>query len=59
MSIAGTTVSSSFPPLVPGLLIVGNAAALPNESIGFVVVQYKHLGPIFRVRPLDEIGDAS
>jgi hypothetical protein len=59
LSMAGTTISSSFLPLVPGLPIVGNAPALPDDSIGFVVAQYKRLGPIFRVRPLDDIGGAS
>jgi hypothetical protein len=57
--MAGATVSSSFLLLVPGLPIVGNAPALANDSIGFVVAQYKHLGPIFRVHPLHEIGGAS
>jgi hypothetical protein len=59
LSMASATVSSPLPPLVPGLPLVGNAPALANDSIGFVVAQYKRLGLIFRVRPLDEIGGAS
>jgi hypothetical protein len=45
--------------LVLGLTHAGNASALANDSIGFVVAQYKRLGPIFRIRPLDGIGGAS
>ena len=53
LSMASATVSSPLPPLLSGLPIVG------NDSIGFVVEQYKRLGPTFRVRPLHEIGGAS
>ena len=57
--MAGATVSSPLPALVLGLTHMGNASALANDSTGFVVAQYKRLEPIFRVRPLDDIGGAS
>ena len=57
--MAGATVSSPLPALVLGLTHAGNASALANDSTGFVVAQYKRLEPIFRVRPLDDIGGAS
>jgi cytochrome P450 len=42
------------PPLIPGLPILGNAPALAKSLIPFIVEQYKRVGPIFRVRALNQ-----
>src|SRR4051812_38341810 len=41
------------PPLAHGLPILGNAAAMSKDLIGFVIEQYRLLGPIFRIRALN------
>ncbi len=43
-----------LPPLVPGLPLLGNATDLSKDLIGFAVEQYKRVGPIFRVRALNQ-----
>ena len=41
--------SRPLPPRVPGLPFLGNARELTQDLIGFIVAQYKRLGPIFRI----------
>lgn len=42
------------PPLVSGLPILGNTLDMANDIIGFCVKQYKAVGPIFRIRALNQ-----
>ena len=42
------------PPLVSGLPILGNTLDMANDIIGFCVTQYKRVGPIFRLRALNQ-----
>ncbi|HZU85908.1 MAG TPA: cytochrome P450 [Anaerolineaceae bacterium] len=44
-----------LPPLVSGLPMIGSALEMYTDVLGFLVRQYQHMGPIFRVRVLDEI----
>ena len=37
-------------PQAPGLPLIGNAVAMSRDLYGFLVEQYRNLGPIFRVR---------
>ena len=43
-----------LPPLVPGLPILGSAAAMSKDLTGFIVEQYRKFGPVFRVRALNK-----
>ena len=42
------------PPLVSGLPILGNTLDMMNDIIGFCVTQYKTVGPIFRLKALNQ-----
>lgn len=42
------------PLLVPGWPVVGNAVAMQQNLIAFLVKQYQQFGPIFRVRALNQ-----
>ncbi|GHO71799.1 cytochrome P450 [Ktedonobacter sp. SOSP1-52] len=44
----------SPPPLAPGWPVVGNALAMQQDLVAFLVKQYQQLGPIFRVRALNQ-----
>lgn len=44
-----------LPPIVSGLPLVGSALDMFTDVLGFLVKQYQRMGPIFRVRVLDEI----
>ena len=48
------TITKPQPPLAPGLPILGNVRELSKDLIGFVVEQYRQLGPIFRIRALNQ-----
>jgi cytochrome P450 len=51
---AATISELPLPSLVPGLPLIGNAWAMANNLIPFIVEQYKRQGPIFRVRALNQ-----
>ena len=53
-SVDTTVVDRPLPPLIPGLPILGNLRAVTTDLIGFIVAQYKRVGPIFRVRVLNQ-----
>lgn len=42
--------SAPLPPLVPGLPLIGSALPMYTDVLGFLVEQYRRMGPIFRVR---------
>ena len=44
----------SPPPLVKGLPVLGSVAELSKDLIGLIVKQYQQLGPIFRIRALNQ-----
>lgn len=43
-----------LPPLAPGLPLLGNALSMRGDVQAFFVQQYRTLGPIFRVRALNQ-----
>ncbi len=44
-----------LPPMVPGLPGIGSALEMFTDVLGFLVKQYQIMGPIFRVKVLNEI----
>ncbi|HEY8211272.1 MAG TPA: cytochrome P450, partial [Myxococcaceae bacterium] len=47
--------TAPLPPLVKGLPILGNALALSQDVLGFLVRNYRQYGPIFRIRALGDV----
>ncbi len=47
--------NAPLPPMVPGLPFVGNTLDLANDVLGFLTAQYHRMGPIFRIRVLNDI----
>lgn len=45
---------SPLPPHAPGVPLLGNALSMMGDVQGFLVRQYRQLGPIFRVRALNQ-----
>ncbi|WP_052569393.1 cytochrome P450 [Ktedonobacter racemifer] len=54
MSTATEIEQLSPPPLAPGWPVVGNALAMQQDLVAFLVKQYQQLGPIFRIRALNQ-----
>lgn len=54
MSVNTTINQLPLPPLASGWPFLGNALAMQQDLITFLVEQYKQLGPIFRVRALNQ-----
>ena len=54
MSTTTEVKQLSPPPLAPGLPVVGNALAMQQDLVAFLVKQYQQLGPIFRIRALNQ-----
>lgn len=52
----GNTMASTtqLPPLAPGVPILGNALAMAGDIQKFLVEQYRTLGPVFRLRALNQ-----
>ncbi len=42
------------PPLASGLPVLGNTPAIQQDLVRFLVEQYKRLGPVFRIRALNQ-----
>ncbi len=51
---AVATEARPLPPLVRGLPVLGSALEMANNMIPFLVKTYQQLGPIFRVRALNQ-----
>lgn len=43
-----------LPPLVPGIPVLGNALAMKKDLVAFMVEQYRRIGPVFRIRALNQ-----
>lgn len=54
MSTATQIDQLPTPPLAPGWPVLGNALAMQQDLVAFLVRQYQRLGPIFRVRALNQ-----
>jgi cytochrome P450 len=46
--------NAPLPPMMPGLPLVGNALDLFTDVLGFLIKGYHQMGPIFRIRALNE-----
>ncbi len=54
MSVDTSIEQPSLPRLARGWPLLGNALAMRQDLVTFLVEQYKQLGPIFRVRALNQ-----
>ncbi|GCE31861.1 cytochrome P450 [Dictyobacter alpinus] len=54
MTVDAVTDLLPSPPLAPGLPLLGSALAMRQDLVAFLVEQYRQLGPIFRVRALNQ-----
>src|ERR1700737_2132403 len=54
MNVNTSTDQLPLPPLAQGLPLVHNALAMQQDLIAFLVREYRQLGPIFRVRALNQ-----
>lgn len=54
MSTATQIDQLPAPPLAPGLPVLGNALAMQQDLVAFLVRQYQRLGPVFRVRAFNQ-----
>ena len=46
--------SAPLPPVAPGLPLVGGALEMYTDVLGYLIRQYQRMGPIFRVRILND-----
>ncbi|MFV2103606.1 cytochrome P450 [Micromonospora sp. LOL_024] len=51
---AEDTAVAATPPAVPGLPLLGNALQMMGDVQGFLVDNYRRMGPIYRVRALSQ-----
>ncbi|BCL79985.1 cytochrome P450 [Ktedonobacteria bacterium brp13] len=54
MSVDTATDQLPLPPLAQGLPLVHNALAMQQDLMAFLMGEYRQLGPIFRVRALNQ-----
>lgn len=54
MNMSASAITAPLPPLVPGLPVLGSMLSINKDLLAFIVKQYQSLGPIFRMRILNQ-----